>query len=103
MGVEEGGGGSRSAPWIGARRPLHTLLPSVGHPLTPLLRWRPVVCPIPRSPPPHVLAPPLPSQVVPLELGAVSSKLPGATNAMVLRQPNLAIGGDWVVEIIANK
>ena len=58
------------------------------------------------GPPPH--SPPLPlmfssSQVVPLEPGAVSSKLPSATNAMVLRQPNLAIGGDWVVEIIANK
>ena len=57
----------------------------------------------PSLPPPSCSRPPLPSQVVPLELGAVSSKLPGATNAMVLRQPNLAIGGDWVVEIIANK
>ena len=42
------------------------------------------------------------TQIVPLELGPISSKQPGAENAWILRQPRLAINEDWLVKLIEN-
>ena len=41
-------------------------------------------------------------QIVPLELGSISSKQPGAENAWILRQPRLAINEDWLVKLVEN-